>query len=106
MSTFDRVAWCCSWVAPACWIALLLAILGGVALGGQVPPNQTMQAALPVVVLVAASLGLAANTIFISHILGVRRFSSSDRRTLLRYVWFGFGYRKWRAIMRSHRVSA
>ena len=99
MSDFDRVAWYCSWIAPVSWIVFVLALL----LSGLERRDSDVQTALPGIALVAGSLGLAAHTLLTFHASRTRVFSSAERKGLLRALWFGFGYQRWRSVMRSHK---
>jgi hypothetical protein len=99
MTEFDRVAWCCSWVAPVSWVVLVLALL----LSGLERRDSEFQTAVPGIALIAGSLGLAAHTLLAFHASRARVFSSAERKGIMRALWFGCGYRLWRDVMRSHR---
>ena len=99
MSSFDRVAWYCSWVAPASWIAAILAFVLSLLVGR----DSGLQTTLPGIALVGASLGLLAHTLLTFHVSKARVFSSDERTALLRALWFGLGYQRWRNVARAHR---
>jgi hypothetical protein len=103
MSHFDRLGWLCSWVAPSSWITALLAFLVAVFVERQGAPVHGLQTALPGIVFIAASLGLAAQTILAFHVARASTFSSEERRALFRDLWLGFGYQRWRSTVRAAR---
>jgi len=104
MTNFDRMAWYCSWLAPAGWIAALLAFLLTLAVGRQALANTVVQASLPLLALAGAGLGLAAHTILGYHVLKSRVFSSEERQALWRNYLVGLGYQRWRNVMRRHQA--
>ncbi len=99
MSNFDRVAWYCSWVAPASWTVAILAFI----LSVFVERESALPTTLPGIALVAASLGLVAHMLLTFHVSRARLFSSDERAALLRALWFGLGYQRWRNVVRGHR---
>ena len=99
MSNFDRVAWYCSWIGPASWIAAILAFISSLF----VERESGLQTILPGVALVGASLGLLAHTLLTFHVSKARVFSADERTALMRALWLGLGYQRWRNVMRAHR---
>src|SRR5260221_14712121 len=79
MTTFDRVAWACSWLAPLGWLLALAAFLLGLVVGRPAAAASAGSASLPVVALAAASLVLNAHTILRSHALRARAFTPEER---------------------------
>jgi hypothetical protein len=104
MTTFDRVAWYCSWLAPAGWIIALLAFLLSVGVGRQALLTLAAQDSLPALALLGASVGLVAHTILGYHVLKSPVFSSEERQDLWRNYMVGLGYHRWRRIMRGHQA--
>ena len=104
MTTFDRVAWACSWLAPVGWLLALAAFLLSLVMGRPAAAASDGSASLPVVALAAASLGLIAHTILGYHVLRARAFTPEERSGLWRDYLLGLGYRRWRSTMRSHQT--
>jgi hypothetical protein len=102
MTSFDRVVWGCSWVAPFAWIIALLAFVLSLIPATLVLPTG-FDRGLPVVALVGASLGLLGHTILGYHVLRSPAFSSQERGALWRDYLLGVGYQRWRRVMRSHQ---
>jgi len=103
VSDFDRIAWFCSWVAPFGWGIALLAFVLSLPIGTQLLGDPGVGSTLPALAVGAGSLALLAHTIFAYHILKSRRFSPEERNQLWRDNWLGFGYRRWRSVMRRHQ---
>ena len=53
--------------------------------------------------MVGASLGLLAHTLLTFHVSKARVFSADERTALMRALWLGLGYQRWRNVMRAHR---
>ena len=101
LTAFDRLAWVCSWLAPAGWGLTVAGIVAEILLqrldgGGRV------NSVLPLVVFPAASIGLLAQLVLTYHVQKRPLFSENERRTLWRALYFGGGYRLWRMAMRAH----
>src|SRR4051794_11432197 len=105
MTTFDRVAWTCSWLAPAGWLLALAAFSLSLVIGRPAATVSDVSTSLPAVALAAASLGLIAHTILGYHVLKARAFTPEERSRLWRDYLLGLGYRRWRRTMRSHQAS-
>jgi hypothetical protein len=104
MSDFDRLGWLCSWLAPCSWLAALGACLLGLLVERQTLLDLGLHTPLPGIILVAASIGLFAQTLLALHVARARIISPEERRTLFRELWLGFGYQRWRSVMRAaHR---
>src|SRR5260221_3213524 len=99
MSDFDRLAWVCSWIAPASWLVAAGSFFLSLIAQGQGAAGWGLQSALAAIVFVAAMLGLLTQTVLALHVSRSRRFSSAERNALFRALWLGFGYRLWRHTM-------
>jgi hypothetical protein len=62
--------------------------------------------ALPVIALAGATLGLAAHTLVGYHVLRSHGFSTEEREALWRQYVLGFGYARWRGVMRQRVADA
>ena len=106
MKPFDRLAWLCIWVAPVSWAATVAAILVDASTSGRAQPPHSFQTALPAIALAFGSLGLVGSALLGYHVVKSRLFSAAERRSLMRDLWFGMGYARWRRVMRGHDCAA
>jgi hypothetical protein len=97
---FDRIAWYCSWLAPAGWSAGVLALLFHRMAADPEPVGG--HSVWPLIGLTGGSLGLLAHTVLGYHILKSRAFTPDEREALWRRYLVGFGYSQWRQFMQRH----
>jgi hypothetical protein len=101
MTDFDRLGWFCSWLAPAAWIVALVGFLLTLLAERQTFHDLALQGVVQDIIFVAAVTGLLAHTILALHVVRARAFSSEERRALIRALWLGFGYQRWRSMVRA-----
>ena len=103
MTAFDRLAWRCSWIAPAgLGIALGVVLFDAIVTRSGVAIVGWKELA-PVLALVAAVVGVLAGLVVRYHIVKAGSFSSVDRRERSQVeglLHFDMGYARWRTLMR------
>jgi hypothetical protein len=104
MTSFDRLSWWCSWLAPAGFgVAVAALLLEALAALRGVDPSG-WRAALPALTLAAGCLGVLAHMVVLSHSARAGSFPSARQRERGKAetgVRFGLGYAAWRELMRA-----
>ena len=103
MTSFDRFAWSCTWIAPFGWITALLAFILSLIPGIPGLPS-AVENALPLVALIGALAGVLGHAVLGYHVLSSGAFSSEQRESLWRDYLFGVGYQRWRQTMRNRQT--
>jgi hypothetical protein len=103
MTSFDKVAWLCSWLAPLGFGIALLAVLLSVAL--QPGAATELRALLPTTAVVGGLLGFVGQIVLTYHVAKASFLTSAERSVLLRALYLGTGYGLWRATMRGEVPS-
>ena len=102
MTSFDRLAWRCSSIAPVAFLAAIGALLLYWAGGGVGTEPSAAQPYLPVVAFLLIFLGLAAHMVVHYHAVKSGTFPpGTDRARLEVSVRWGFLYARWRTLMRA-----
>ena len=100
MTAWDKVAWACTWVAPALWLGALLGVVCVVVLGYSPDPVGRMSLWPIGAVLLGA---WTAQMILAFHTLLSTTLSRAEKRALFGKLWSGGGYKYWRDLMRARR---
>jgi hypothetical protein len=101
MTSFDRCAWRCSWLAPLGLVIGAGALVVMLAMRGRNTLGSGWQSAIPVAAVAAFMVGLLADAIVRYHVQKAGTFSRKvDREEVTSALHFGLGYGTWRALMR------
>lgn len=103
MTTFDRLAWFCSWCAPLGFGVALCTVLLNLALQGTA--GTELRGLLPSIAFGAGLLGLVAHLVLTCHVWKASFLTAAERSTLLRALYLRAGYGEWRATMRGEVPS-
>jgi len=104
MTAFDRLAWRCSWLAPAGLLAALGAVVLDAVAGRWDSAPSPWRNLLPVLALGAGAVGVVAHLVVQYHAVKAGSFSfanSQERSKVEVALRFNMAYGRWRALMRS-----
>jgi hypothetical protein len=101
MTSFDRLAWRCSWVAPWALFACLGAILLDCVAAAWKVGRPEWREYLPIVALCSGCVGIVAHVILQYHVVRAGSFAPDVSRSRLEVALrFNTGYAFWRDLMR------
>lgn len=97
MTSFDKLAWLCSWCAPLAFGVALCAVLLNLALQAGAAPG--LRELLPALAFAAGAGGLVAHLVLTCHVWKASFLTAAERSALLRALYLRAGYGEWRATM-------
>jgi len=101
MTPLDRLAWRCSWAAPAAFIIAIAVVVVDATFGVARTANRGLRDYLPIAALAIGAVGLVAHLVVHYHAVRPGSFRPNVDRLKLDAALRFMGYSTWRELMRA-----